>query len=90
MLLTKTITLTSNVYYPLLLSNTDDIIAIFLLCDGWNVVMVLTKYFIIVIQLMIPWYSILTKILKKLIFMILIMCLNLTYSYNDYIAYKNS
>ena len=67
---------------PLLLSNTDDIIAIFLVCDGRNVVLVLTKCFIIVIKLMIPWYhySILTKILKKLIFMILIMCLNLTYS----------
>ena len=50
---------------PPLLCNTDDIIAIFLICDGRIVVMVLTKYFIIVIKLMIPWYSILTKILKK-------------------------
>ena len=70
---------TSLAILPLLLCNTDDIIAIFLVCDGRIVVMVLTKYFIIVIKLMIPWYSILTKILKKLIFMILIMCLNLTY-----------
>ena len=66
---------------PLLLCNTDDIIAIFLVCDGRIVVMVLTKYFIIVIKLMIPWYSILTKILKELIFMILMMCLYLTYSF---------
>ena len=66
---------------PLLLCNTDDIIAIFLVCDGRIVVMVLTKYFIIVIKLMIPWYSILTKILKELIFMILMMCLYLAYSF---------
>ena len=65
---------------PLLLRITDDIIAIFVVCDGRIVVMVLTKYFTTVIKLMIPWYSILTKILKKLIFMILIMCLSLTYS----------
>ena len=36
-------------------SDTDGIIAIFLVCDGRYVVMVLTKYFIIVIKLMIPW-----------------------------------
>ena len=65
---------------PLLLSNTDDIIAIFQVCDGRIVVMALIKYFINVIKLMIPWYSILTKIPKKLIFVILIMYLNLTYS----------
>ena len=50
--------------------------AIFLVCDGR-----ITKYFIIVIKLVIPWYSILTKILNKLIFMILIICFDLTYSF---------
>ena len=49
---------------PLLLCNTDDI-ETFLVCDGRIAVMVLTKYFIIVIKLMIPWYSILRKNTKK-------------------------
>ena len=50
---------------PLLLINIDDIIAIFLVCDGRIVVMLLTTYFIIGIKLMIPWYSIRRKILKN-------------------------
>ena len=78
---------------PLLLCNTDDVIAIFLVCDGRIVVMVLTKYFIIVIKLMIPWYSILTKILKKpniYDFNNVPLLDILLRGYNDYIAYKNS
>ena len=65
---------------PLLLRNTDDIIETCLLCDGRNVIISITKSLPIIIQLMLPCCSILTKKCYKLIFMFLILCLNLTYS----------
>ena len=65
---------------PLLLRNTDDIIETCLLCDGRNVIISITKSLPIIIQLMLPCCSILTKKCYKLIFMFLILCLNLTYT----------
>ena len=65
---------------PLLLRNTGDIIETCLLCDGRNVIISITKSLPIIIQLMLPCCSILTKKCYKLIFMFLILCLNLTYT----------
>ena len=65
---------------PLLLRNTDDIIETCLLCDGRNEIISITKCLPIIIQLMLPCCSILTKTFYKLIFMFLILCLKLAYS----------
>ena len=65
---------------PLVLRNTDDIIETCLLCDDRNVIISIIKSLPIIIQLMLPCCSILTKKCYKLIFMFLILCLTLTYS----------
>ena len=62
---------------PLSLRNTDETC---LLCDGRNVIISITKSLPIIIQLILPCCTILTKKCFKLIFMFLILCLNLTYS----------